>query len=349
VSSGDLTTTERIDGSLLLSNSIQVLHRIDGQTSSATSSGSTTPTRNATSNRSGQGAAAPAAPAATTATTTPSQTVTTRTTQTVTSIARVGSPIALGDLIYKIDNQPVIALLGPLPAWRTLSVASTDGPDIVQLEYSLVALGYDPDGKVKVDNHFDTTTATMVKAWQTGLGETPTGSVPLGSVVFLPTPTTALDVSAKVGDKVVDGTKILTLATDAQQIVIDVPTADQSRIVPGLVVAVGGGQGTVELLRSITRSNAVVVQAVITPNTPIQNASNGATVSVTVSLDALKGVLIVPAQALVSRLDGTYAVQVQAADGSTTWHTVELLGVSGSKVGIRGDGVSAGTVVLVPV
>ena len=127
------------------------------------------------------------------------------------------------------------------------------------------------------------------------------------------------------------------------------PATDQARVVPGLVVGIGSGQGTVTLLRSITRDNAVVVQAVITPNTPIPGVSNGGTVSVTISLDALKGVLIAPAQALVSQLDGTYAVQVQATDGSTTWHTVELLGVSGSKVGIRGDGVTAGTVVLVPV
>ena len=46
------------------------------------------------------------------------------------------------------------------------------------------------------------------------------------------------------------------------------------------------------------------------------------------------GALIAPAEALVSRLDGTYAVEEQSADGSTKWLTVELLGVSGGNVAI---------------
>ena len=58
--------------------------------------------------------------------------------------------------------------------------------------------------------------------------------------------------------------------------------------------------------------------------------------------------LLAPAEALVSRLDGSYAVQVQVSDGVTKWVTVELLGVSGANVAIRGDGVSQGTVVLLP-
>ena len=61
------------------------------------------------------------------------------------------------------------------------------------------------------------------------------------------------------------------------------------------------------------------------------------------------GVLIAPAEALVSRLDGTYAVEVKAADGTTKWLTVDLLGVSGGNVAIRGDGLTEGTTLLLPV
>jgi len=63
-------------------------------------------------------------------------------------------------------------------------------------------------------------------------------------------------------------------------------------------------------------------------------------VKVTLTLQNDAGVLIVPAETLVSRLDGTYAVQAQTSDGSTSWLTVELLGVSGGNIAIRGDGVS---------
>ena len=95
-------------------------------------------------------------------------------------------------------------------------------------------------------------------------------------------------------------------------------------------------------------SLAFVVEAVIAPATAIANATNGSAVKVTLTLQNDAGVLIAPAEALVSRLDGTYAVQVQTPDGTTKWLTVELLGVSGANVAIRGDSLSEGTVLLLP-
>ena len=59
--------------------------------------------------------------------------------------------------------------------------------------------------------------------------------------------------------------------------------------------------------------------------------------------------LLVPTEALVSRLDGSYAVQVVADDGTSTFVDVELLGVSGSAAGVRGEGLTAGSEVLQPV
>ncbi|MCU1397583.1 MAG: peptidoglycan-binding protein [Acidimicrobiales bacterium] len=276
-----------------------------------------------------------------------------RVTQTVTSVIRVGATVGLGDVLYTVDSQPVVALSGGLPAWRSLSTASTNGPDIAQLEISLVSLGYDPGHTVVIDDHFDSHTKAMVERWQTGLGIVATGKVLLGSVVFLPNAgpsgTTVSAVSTSIGSTVGDGDAIVTLTTDTQDVVIDVPDGDEAFIVPGLSVQLGTGTGTVSLLRSIDRSGTVVVEAVIVPTAPIDGASNGATVKVTITTDSVPGVLIVPAEALLSRLDGSYAVQVQATHGTVTWHTVELLGISGNKVAIRGDGVAAGTLVLVPV
>ena len=278
---------------------------------------------------------------------------TSRITQTVTSVIADGASVGLGDVLYTVDSQPVVALSGVLPAWRSLSTSSDDGPDIQQLENSLVSLGYDPDATVVVDNAFDAKTKAMVERWQEGLGIEATGTVELGSVVFLPTTTTVSNVSAKVGDLVGDGDTIVTLAAATQDVVIDVPDGDESFVVPGLEVTLGTATGTISLLRSVERDGAVVVQAVITPSAPIEGVANGATISVTITRDALPGdaanVLIAPAEALLSHIDGTYAVQVQGADGVATWHTVELLAVSGNKVAIRGDGIADGTLVLVPV
>jgi hypothetical protein len=443
VSTGNLTTTERIDGTVELSSTLPVLHRIDGQTSSSTTpTASTTATTTApqTSNPASNPSALSStllsdctttvepttgpeptttqpldttplgsAPLDTTLSTTPidtspAQTTTTiaappvepcdttttvaspdttaasaggggvrtgggggsgasrpaspgtgssgassgRVTQTVTSIIAVNTAIQQGDVLYTVDGAPVVALDGALPAWRTMSVSSTDGADIAQLEASLVALGYDRGLKVRVDNHFDSATRTMVKAWQLGLGVEATGTVILGTVVFLPSSTTVGAVNQTVGAKVGDGDTVLTLSAAAQDVVIDVPAGDEAQVVPGLAVAIGNVEGTVSRLRSADRNGSVVVQAVIAPSSPIENATGGSTVKVTLTLQNDAGVLIVPAETLVSRLDGTYAVQAQTSDGSTSWLTVELLGVSGGNIAIRGDGVSEGTVLLLP-
>jgi peptidoglycan hydrolase-like protein with peptidoglycan-binding domain len=280
---------------------------------------------------------------------------TARVTQIVTSVIADGSTVGLGDVLYSVESKPVVVLSGSLPAWRSLSTASDDGPDIQELESSLVALGYDPSHTVTVDNVFDSHTRAMVKRWQSGLGVEATGTVTLGSVVFLPlaggaAATTVTDVEAKVGDAVDDGSSIVTLTAPTQRVVIDVPDGDETFIVPGLSVAVGsdGATGTVALLRSVERDGGVVVQATIVPDAPVSGLDNGASLKVTVTTNALEGVLVAPAEALVSHLDGTYAVQVRAVDGTVTWHTVDLLGVSGNKVAIRGDGIASGTVVLVP-
>ncbi|MEY2401538.1 MAG: hypothetical protein QOJ08_1649 [Ilumatobacteraceae bacterium] len=435
VSTGDLTTTERIDGTVELSATLPVLHRIEGQTSSASTPATTT---TAATPQASTGATNPSAlssplladcPSTSVATTAPAATSTTaatpvdsaptdtaaadtttttvassetsttvpvvepcdspttttvapdtapaadraggtptggqstprsatgasastasaaRITQTITSIIGTNAAIRQGDVLYTVDGSPVVALDGALPAWRSLSTSSDDGADIGQLEASLVALGYDPDLAVTVDNHFDSATKKMVKAWQTGLGVEATGTVALGSVVFLPASTTVSTVTRTVGDSVGDGDTVLSLATPAQQVVVDVPGGAEAEVIPGLTVEIGDVRGTVSRLRSADRNGVVVVEAVITPATAIANAANGTSVKVTLTLQNDAGVLIAPAEALVSRLDGSYAVQVQTSDGTTEWLTVELLGVSGSNVALRGTDLTDGTVLLLP-
>ena len=436
ISVGDLTTTQRIDGTVELSSTLPVRHRIEGQTSSSTTPAASTPTASASSATNNPAAlssplladcttttvptivpdpnattttqpvdttpvvtapvdttsvqtttttivaAAPTEPCDTTTTTTVatpdtaptpvgsgartggggggatasrsvaaatgSSASSARVTQTITSIIAANTAIQQGDVLYTVDGAPVVALDGALPAWRTMSTSSADGADIAQLEASLVALGYDPGLKVTVDNHFDSATRTMVKAWQQGSGVEATGTVALGSVVFLPAATTVSVVNQTVGAKVGDGDTMLTMSTATQDVVVDVPAGDEAQVVPGLAVTIGNVEGTVSRLRSADRNGSVVVEAVIAPATPIENAAGGTTVKVILTLQNDAGVLIAPAEALVSRLDGTYAVQAQTPNGTTQWLAVELLGVSGGNIAIRGNGISEGTVLLLP-
>jgi peptidoglycan hydrolase-like protein with peptidoglycan-binding domain len=273
---------------------------------------------------------------------------TARVTQVVTSIIAVGAPVTLGTVLYAVESKPVIAMSGPLPAWRTLKVGVSDGPDVQQLELNLVALGYDRSNTMKVDGHFDSATKAAVQRWQAGYGLAVTGSVTLGSVVFLPSASTVSAVQTKIGAAIGEGDKVVSLAASNQDVVIKVPTGDEAFVVPGFAVKIGDVDGTVSLLRSATQSGATVVEAVITPAAPIKGTANGATVRVIIQHDGLSGVLLAPAAALASRLDGSYAVQVVDAGGAVSWVQVEVLATANGSVAIRGTGIGEGTKVLQP-
>ena len=80
----------------------------------------------------------------------------------------------------------MILFNGAVPAYRDLSDGVSDGPDVKELEQNLVALGFDPSHEITVNDTFDSATAMAVERWQASVGETQTGVVTLGQVVFLP-------------------------------------------------------------------------------------------------------------------------------------------------------------------
>ena len=113
------------------------------------------------------------------------QTVYDRLSGTVTWLPSVGDLIKPGGTLFRVDGAPVILLDGSTPAYRTLSAADADGADITELNRNLVRLGFDPDGLV-IDDIWQPATTTGVELLQESLGETATGILSLGKVVFLP-------------------------------------------------------------------------------------------------------------------------------------------------------------------
>ena len=95
----------------------------------------------------------------------PASAITAATRGTLTSTIDEGATIVAGDVVAEIDGTAVVALYGPVPQFRELSIDSDAGADIRQLEENLVALGFDPTGTVTADETFSTTTAAIVEAW----------------------------------------------------------------------------------------------------------------------------------------------------------------------------------------
>src|SRR5262249_17386468 len=115
-----------------------------------------------------------------------------------------GQGITQGQPLYQVDGGPVILLYGSTPAYPTLAAGATasDGPgsDVSQLNHDLVALGYvDKSDVDSAWDEFNGATKAGIETLQDHFGLDQTGSLGLGSVVFLPTAVRATTVSAKLG------------------------------------------------------------------------------------------------------------------------------------------------------
>ncbi len=139
---------------------------------------------------------------------------------TVTAAASEDDVLEQGDVLFTVDDRPVVLLYGDTPAWRTMQDDDI-GTDVLQLETALVALGYDPDGTVTVDDEFTSRTEQMVERWQEDLGyldDDVDGIVRLGDVVFLPGPAEVNSVLSEAGSPVGAGTAVLGIVDEVETI-----------------------------------------------------------------------------------------------------------------------------------
>ncbi len=127
------------------------------------------------------------------------QTVFNRISGTVTSLPAVGQVIKAGGTLYRVDGAPVVLFNGIVPAYRDLSAGDTAGSDVKELKQNLKALGFDPDHEITVNDTFDAATTAAVERWQQSVGETQTGTISLGQVVFLPGSQRITTVDAVLG------------------------------------------------------------------------------------------------------------------------------------------------------
>jgi hypothetical protein len=104
---------------------------------------------------------------------------------TITWLPAVGQVIKPGQALYDVGGEPVLLMGGTTPAYRDLDSSDSDGSDILELNRNLVKLGFDAGGIV-TDDEWQAATTEGVDLLQESLGETQTGDLTLGQVVFLP-------------------------------------------------------------------------------------------------------------------------------------------------------------------
>jgi peptidoglycan hydrolase-like protein with peptidoglycan-binding domain len=286
---------------------------------------------------------------------------------TVTALPRPGQVIKRGEQVFAVDNRPVRLFYNDRPAWRSLALGVTAGPDVYALEQNLVALGHATTANLTVDGTFNQATAAALRRWQRASGQPVTGRLDLGAVTFQPGALRVTTVTAKVGAPVAgagqSGDLVLSGTSTTVGVTLAIPVTKTQLVHVGDAVTVTLPDGTttpgkVTALSTVATlpssnepgrpENLPTVPATVTLDNPSASAAlDQAPVQVNVTSATANGVLAVPITALVALAGGGYGLYL--LDGGTR----RLVGVTpglftDTLVEVKGGGLQEGATVEVP-
>lgn len=238
-----------------------------------------------------------------------------------------GSVVRRGRAAYRVNDQPVVLLLGKLPLFRALGDGVDDGADVRQLERNLAALGYDPG---TVDESFTGYTEAAVEELQDDLGIEETGQVTTDSFMVLPAELRVGTPTASVGTQLQPGTALYDATGTRRVISVDLDPAEEE-------LAVVGARARVTLPNGRTTRATIASVGTVATSTGDGDSPDGSdpsassTIPVTLTLDkprdvarlsaapvtvdltrtTRKNVLVVPLTSLVALAEGGFAVRRQ--------------------------------------
>jgi hypothetical protein len=284
-------------------------------------------------------------------------------TGTVTALRTPGSVVKRGQALYWLDGKPVTLMYGEVPMWRRLDASSEDGRDIRELEWNLVALGYDPDRDIEIDGEWDWATTAAVKRWQEDRGLEETGAVEPGQVVFLPGPRRVGQLVTTVGAPLQPGGEVMETSSAKRLVTVDLDADQQSLVSQGepTIVELPDGRsidGTIATVGKVAESQTdpetgeqgdptIPVEIRLAPGAK-SGSLDETPVDVSLEKERAKNALTVPVSALLALAEGGYGVEVVTASGSTRLLRVEPGMYADGIVEISGEGIEEGMKVVVP-
>lgn len=279
---------------------------------------------------------------------------------TLTSFAAAGTTVGAGEQLFSVDNIPTVLFTGALPQWRSFELGMSRGPDVRQLEETLVALGY---FWAEPDDVFDDNTRVGIRFWQDGTGREVTGDIGLGEIHFAPGPVRVAASELAVGAATAPGTAILRVTDLGKNVTVNLKLAQQKLAVVGAPVEVelpGGAKtpGTVTAVDPPREpkkpaegggESAPVIPVTVTLDAPDDAAAiDRAGVRVSFTSETREDVLSVPVGALLALPGGGYGLEVvRPGNTGTKQVPVETGLFAGGLVEISGEGIDAGTTVVV--
>ena len=274
---------------------------------------------------------------------------------TYTEMPAAGHKANCGDVLYRVDEHPVLLLCGTVPAYRDLHAADR-GRDVWQLNRNLRRLGYHAgSGAV-----FTPKTGRALRALQHRKGLAVTGRLRAGDAVFLPKAVRIAKVTGVLGGSARPGAQVAQATSDTLGVQVDldasqrgeVKQGDRARItLPGLEVV----NGRVARLGRVAESagkdpGAATIPASVRLADPTKASGlDRAPVQVDIRTSGVRSALSVPVTALVGRSGGGFAVEV-VRDGGRRELVAVTLGLfdgTDGRVQVEGD-LAEGDDVVVP-
>lgn len=283
---------------------------------------------------------------------------------TYTALPEVGDRIGCGEVLYRVDDDPVLLLCGAVPAYRPLRQGD-HGRDVRQLNENLRALGADAQAKVDLRGagaSFTWQTRAALKALQRRRGSSPTGQLAAASAAVLPGPVRVARRSGQPGGAARPGAAALQATSTALQVRVELPayqrrqvrTGARARIVLPGSQAVGGRVSRVGRVAPppVGKDGPAAATVPVDVRLDSPGGARGfaeAPVQVEIQTAGVSDALSVPVTALVGRPGGGFAVERVGAGGAREPVAVRLglFDSAGGRVQVEGD-LRVGDQVVVP-
>jgi hypothetical protein len=246
-----------------------------------------------------------------------------------------GDKVACGDVLYRVDDDPVLLLCGTVPAYRDLHTGDR-GKDVRELNRTLGVKG----------SVFTARTRQKLKR----------AALDLGSAVVLPRAARISKVTAKLGAAARPGTPVVEATSDTLEVRLNLEPTQRDQVKPGDRAritlpdntVVEGRVDRVERVARVDDAGNATIPAAVSLDAR-KPALDRAPVQVEIATKGVDGVLSVPVTALVGRSGGGFAVEV-VRDGDRRELVAVRLGLfdtANGRVEVEGD-LDVGDQVVVP-
>lgn len=278
---------------------------------------------------------------------------------TYTRLPTSGHLIGRGGALFRVDDQPVVLLIGRTPAWRPFGPGMTAGPDVRELQANLIALGYASGLLSAPTGQYDLATDDAVQRWQAAAGYPVTGQIAVGQVAFLPGPVLVGALNVAPGQQAAPGTQPYLATMPIREVTVPVtpimpPVAVGERVsivlptqtrTPGTVTAIGPAPAPASGSAGAGQASSVLTVVPLHPKAT--GTGTAVPVQISLTVQSVRDVLAVPVSALVALEGGGYAVEIVPPTGRHRLTRVATGIFAGGMVQVSGAGLAPGTKVVV--